>query len=279
MKKNYPVIFEEFINYLRRSNLSESTIKSYGYDIELFFKYMLFRQNAHIENQIDSIDISNFSLDILRNVYYPDIIAFIQYIRTQRNNSASAINRKISCLNTFYHYAAYEKRYVNSNPCKEIKLINISQNNTKEFQLNEYLSFIENISGNHQYRDRAIISILVFSAVKLSELINIKIDDIDFNSNKIYINGLNKRSREIIVKKQCIHFIIEYMNKERTPCNCDYVFISQRKKQISPRTVQHIIKTHSELHNDIIDDKISSETIRKHVSKYLYGNQVKDISD
>jgi integrase/recombinase XerC len=93
-------------------------------------------------------------------------------------------------------------------------------------------------------RDKAMLELIYSSGLRLAELIGINMDDIDFTDRIITVIGKGKKMRSVPVGRHAIKAIQDWLNIRQTMVNQDEValFISNRGKRISPRSVQERLK-------------------------------------
>ena len=161
------------------------------------------------------IKIKEFNIFILLNVKESDIVAFLVYLNFNKDNNPYTRQRKLSAIRRFY------KWLLTTNPTVEIenptkKITNIQ----KVIRLPKYLSLndakrIQTIftiknSKNH-IRNNAIISLFLNSGMRVGELINVKIQDINFNNNSIKIHGKGNKERIVYFSDSCKEKLIGYL--------------------------------------------------------------------
>ena len=161
MEKNNKYL-DEFLDYLKyQKNYSQYTVLSYQNDIEEFLEYV---EREALE---------------FKSVEYSDLRFYLMYLKEEKNDSNSSIDRKLSALRGFYKYLANEK-VVKTNvfslvngPKREKKL-------PRYFEYNE-LEELFNVPDDTPLgqRDLLLLELLYATGVRVSELTNIKIKDID----------------------------------------------------------------------------------------------------
>lgn len=160
------------------------------------------------------------------------------------NNMPRSVNRKLSSLNSFYKYLLREK-LVNFNPTDKV----ISPKTKKrlptfveEKSMVELFRDIDFGSGYIGARDCLILSLFYMTGIRLSELISLKINDVDFNENTIKVLG--KRNKERIIPfgnqlhkemKTFIEFRKDIEPKE------NFLFLTLKGESLYPRLVQRIV--------------------------------------
>ncbi|MPW25804.1 tyrosine-type recombinase/integrase [Alkalibaculum sp. M08DMB] len=267
MDKNTPDILNEYINTLiETGKIRPQTAKAYSYDIVLFLKYLKTRLFTINITHFDSIDIIDVDIQLLSRTSIVDIIAFMNYISNNRNNSEAAKARKLSSIRSFFNYLVNTKRYLDKNPCDNVDVPKKTNKLSQQLELDNALVLVNSIGGKFPLRDKSIILLFVYSGIRLIEIINIKLYDLDLENNHIVINQEGYDDKIVLLNNECKNIIYDYLNNERKNANCDYLFLSQRKSQISKRTIQHLIKSHVDK-NPSIKNRISSQNLRNTIKR------------
>ena len=112
------------------------------------------------------------------------------------------------------------------------------------------LAVTDNEDNRNHERDYAILTVFLNCGLRLSELVGINIQDIDFSENKMNVIGKGNKERTIYLNKACVKAIGEYLAvRPKNGVKPDKLhsdkalFLSERKERISRRTVQHIVYT------------------------------------
>ena len=138
-----------------------------------------------------------------------------------------------------------------TNPAENIETPKLSKRLPKYLNLQESKKLLEtanNTDNRNNLRDFAILTIFLNCGLRLSELVNIDINDIDFSENKMTVIGKGDKERVIYLNKACVDAIKDYLEvrpKEgiKTDKNNskNALFLSERKERIGRRTVQDIV--------------------------------------
>lgn len=255
MEKNI-VNFEKYLNIER--NYSNYTIKNYLIDITEFITYC-----------------NNFNKNYL-NIKYTDIKSYLTHLY-EKKYKATTISRKISALRTFYAFL-YDKNIVDKNVFEYITLPK------KEKRLPKYLSNddideifkIIDISTPLGIRNRLILELLYGSGLRVSELCNIKLSDIDFSNKSIRIIGKGKKERIVYYGEPCKRIIDLYLNGTRDEIlgknNNEYLIIGNKKsnKSLSVRSVELILNNIIE--STSLNKKASPHTLRHTFATHLLND-------
>lgn len=255
MEKNI-VNFEKYLNIER--NYSNYTIKNYLIDITKFITYC-----------------NNFNKNYL-NMKYTDIKSYLTHLYEKKYKSTT-ISRKISALRTFYAFL-YDKNIVDKNVFEYITLPK------KEKRLPKYLSNddideifkIIDISTPLGIRNRLILELLYGSGLRVSELCNIKLSDIDFSNKSIRIIGKRKKERIVYYGEPCKRIIDLYLNGTRDEIlgknKNEYLIIGNKKsnKSLSVRSVELILNNIIE--STSLNKKASPHTLRHTFATHLLND-------
>ena len=181
-------IIKEYLDYLKyNKNYSDKTIKNYELDLIDYFKFL-------------ESECLNY-----KEVMYEDLRYLFSHYE-KLNLSNKSIRRHISSIKGFYKYLC-QFEIINNNPFIYVSLPK------KETKLPRYLTYQElleifnnlEIKTNYDLRDRLILELMYATGIRVSELVNIKISDIDFSNQSIRILGKGSKERIVyyndVVKK------------------------------------------------------------------------------
>ena len=199
---------DKYLAYLLyQKNYSSNTITGYREDL-LFFK--------------DFLEVNNY--DFLK-VTYEIIIEFYNYMDKEKY-SKSTISRKVSTLRSFYKYLT-RNNYLKMNPFSLTKGPKKAKLLPKFLYYNELEELfnscnLNNLSGT---RNRLILEILYATGIRVGELENIKLNDINFTDNSLKVLGKGSKERIVYFGEYAREILDKYL-KFRTD-NCEYLFINK----------------------------------------------------
>ncbi len=244
--KTLPPSVIEFLNYMSViKNKSELTVLEYASDLRLFFKFLLiYRNKVDVSDNFDSIDISSIGLDLIETVSIQDAYAFLSYCRTERKNDAASRARKASALRAYFKYMSVNTKQIEDNPMQELESPKMKKALPKYLTLEESINLLNSIDGKFKERDYCIICLFLNCGLRLSELVGLDYGDIR-SDNSMRITGKGNKERIVYLNDMCISSIKEYMKVRPVDGVKDKnaLFLSSRLSRISPKTVQHIVKT------------------------------------
>ena len=238
-----------FLDYLQiDKNYSKNTIASYKNDLIKFYDYI-------------NKDIKNVSKN--------DIEKYIQYLNKEGYNDHS-INRSLSCLKSLYKFLVISK-IINYDVAKEVDAPKQRKSLPKvltEDDINKLLDI--KLNTPFDYRNKAMLEMMYATGMRVSELINVKVFDIDFESDLIRVFGKGSKERVVPLGDYAIYYIKKYYDEFRgfflIKGENDYLFLNNHglpmtrqgffkiikilaeeqgiKKDFSPHTLRHSFATH-----------------------------------
>ena len=195
-------IIENFVSTkVLDKGITSNTITAYKKDLNLFTNWCL-------NNQISLIEVQK-----------KDINLYIHFLKEQNLNSSS-INRKLSVIKSFYDYL-YQINLINLNELKTIVTQKLEKNLPKLLSEKEILHlidkskemYVENPSKNISYlRIQVILEILYSTGLRISELLNIKINQVANIKDKLYINGKGNKQRLVIFNKNALDLLKNWIS-------------------------------------------------------------------
>lgn len=232
--------------------------------IDDFLEYLLVvkkhSDNTIINYRVDILEFFNYNGENI-NINKEDINKYLMHLY-DTNVSKSSIARKLSSLRTFYDYLL-KKNIININYFKMFK------NPKKERNLPKYVReddidkmfLVPNTRTWIGERNLLIIRMLYATGVRISELVNIKINDININDRTIKILGKGSKERIVVFGYNTKNILEEYLNRGRRKVdyhNSNYLFLNKDGNRLSTRYIRKIL-----------DDIIYKASIEMHVSPHM----------
>jgi len=220
-----------FINYIaNEKRYSPNTLVAYERDLFLFKKYL------SEEFEIDNPNMAN--QEMIRSWMVSMIDSGIM---------ASTVNRKISTLNSYYNYLL-KMQILNRNPAKNISSVKTPNPLPVYFdkeQLNTYFNKSIDIDDFTKLRNKLVIDLLYSTGMRRSELMALKIKDIDISDNSIKVHGKRNKQRLIPLSDKHVSSIIRYieiMKKQFGHLN-DYLIVTDKGLKAYPKLIYRIVNT------------------------------------
>jgi integrase/recombinase XerD len=246
---------KEYLTILRfEKNLSDNTIDSYQNDIKSFLSFC------------NSINITD-----LNEIKFSDVAKYFDQQRTEGKDSSTSA-RYMSSIKGFFGYLQ-DNNYIEINPTDKLLSVKKSRKLPSILSFEEIEKVLNAPDTNNlaSLRDKAILELFYSSGLRVSELLNLKINDLFFNEEVIRVIGKGSKERMVPVGSSAAKWINEYLIKarpsfEKKSKSENYVFLNKRglklsrmgvwkivnkysmeagiKKEIHPHTFRHSFATH-----------------------------------
>jgi site-specific recombinase XerD len=261
--------FDDFLLELQTRNLSEETLYNYERDLKVFENFLK-EINTPFE-KIDKKTILNYKAYLTsRDRKTP------KSLLAKKKLASFSINRMLSSLRSYLKFLI-DLDYPISLPPNAIKLIKTENKLPQVGELEDIKKILEApfyFEKNKvvALRNRAILETFFSTGARISELINIKISDIDKNG-RIFIRGKGKKERFVYLTPRAQKYIKEYL-KIRGKNNSPYLFLPYRgkninlkDKKISPNYLEERLKKYRELLG--LNIPITPHGLRRAFATYL----------
>jgi integrase/recombinase XerC/integrase/recombinase XerD len=229
---------KSYRNYLRMRNYSPRTLNSYEQVLRHFAYYVWLRRHTDVTKLVIYWkDFENARLDTDVEVTPIIITDFLSFVSTTQTYKPKTFHRIISTLSSFYRFL-YTQGAVTTNPLTGIDRPRIKQQEVKYLKHNQVLRLLDSIED---LRDKLIVRTIYATGVRVSELCNMNIEDIDFDEHTIRIRGKGDKIRTVFVDDDTLADILKFIGTRIV----GPVFVGQQGKNISSRAIQHIFKNYA----------------------------------
>ena len=215
-------IIDEYIEYLEKiKGYSKNTITSYKTDIKKYFEYI----NTNNKN-------------------YYEIEKYVQSL-SKSKYAKSTVNRKIVSISSFFNWCINQKK-LNIKDIKQIKNIKTERKLPTILTSNYINNLLDTIptSTSKEIRDRTIIEILYSSGLRVSELTNLKVNDLK-NNKSLKVLGKGNKTRILPMTDKSYNYMNLWLSKYRSEYKNEksgnYIFLGVRGGKISDREIQRIV--------------------------------------
>ena len=186
----------------------------------------------------------------------------------KNKEKSSSVRRKISTLKSFYKFL-YTNNYMDKKdyPLTRIVYPKAEKRLPKFIYYNDLLEIIHESSlDKDSTRDKLIIEMLYATGVRVSELINIKLSDIDFDNKRIVVCGKGNKERIVYYGDYASEALYEYL-ETHPKRNHNYLFMNSRGGKITDRGIRYII--------DNIMKRLSVKThVTPHVLRHTFATDM-----
>ena len=218
---------DDFINYLEyERNYSNNTIIAYKNNI------------LQLINYLDSININD-----IKSVKYETIRGYLSYLHENKYKSKS-ISRMISSMRSFFKYLKVEN-IITNNPMTLISNPKLEKKLPKYLTINEIekILSVPDMNDKVGIRDAFILELLYVTGIRVSELVNIKLNDIESSENRIKIFGKGNKERYVLYGSRCSNLLKKYLSVRNSFLKfpSEYLLLSKTGRKINTREIRNII--------------------------------------
>lgn len=242
--------------------------------VHKFINYLQIEKNASghtVTNyKIDLRDLSESIKDKpVEQVTHLDVRLFLARMK-EKNFSKSSIARKIACLRSFFKFL-YKEGYIKTNPAASLLTPKIDKKLPLFLSADDAARLLESpdTSSDMGLRDRAILETLYSTGVRVSELVGLDKEDIDFISGVLKVRGKGKKERLAPIGDKALRAIKAYFEKigvsdinEKKP-----VFLNKSKRRVSDRAVRRIVDKY--IHKTSLNENISPHSLRHSFATHM----------
>ena len=276
--REYPPIFREFANYkLAIQNRSKLTVEEYLLDLDQFFRYYLCKKSAKKvtpeafeEQTLDAVD-----LQLCGEITAYDIVEFVGWEASNRDNKPAARARKLSAIRSFYKFLTSTKHYLKDNPARDVEGPRVKQALPKFLSLDESILLLDTIKGDTQSktvkRDYCMITLFLNCGMRLSELVGISLGDIDPELRSMRVIGKGNKERMIYLNDACKLAIADWLKARATKeiKEKNALFVSSRGTRISKQMVQTVVYKYLDMAG-LGNRKLSTHKLRHTAATLMY---------
>jgi integrase/recombinase XerD len=231
---------DEFLTYLSgEKGCSENTIAAYRVDLNQFNEYLRRRYGGY-EDALWS------------RVQKHDIISYIMYLKGDREYAAATSARKVAAIRSFFHFLVAEG-FIRDDPTATLDSLRVKKHLPKPMsveQVDSLLSGPAELSTPKGLRDQAILELLYATGMRVSELVSLRVDDVDLASASVRCWGKGSKERVIPIHQQAVSSLRDYLDRGRVHFVKDAdektLFLNMRGKALTRQGLWLIFKEYVE---------------------------------
>jgi site-specific recombinase XerD len=233
-----------FLRALEGQNFSPKTLRAYGDDLTQFLKFVE-------KNRVDWDSPMRFDR--------ADIEGFMQYLAAQRRTGVTRV-RKLAAIRKFFTFLE-ENKIIAANPANAVKGARREEKEPNILFKEQYKALLYEASDN--IRDYAIIQTFLQTGIRLSELVNLKLEDVDLEHRILTVRqGKGKKDRQIPLVDEAIKALRNYLRYRNTELivDDDTFFLAKNGTSMNVSTVKYLVAKYVKKAG--IRKKVSVHTLR-----------------
>lgn len=256
---------DDFLQHLKyERNLSEHTLRNYASDLEQFYDHLAPPVKEAPRRHVNIRDIDHLTIREFMATLY------------EKNKKKSSIHRKIATIRTFFRFLCREG-VLEVNPARLVSSPRVDRKLPNHLTIPEAIRFIETpdtetVLGK---RDRAMLELLYASGVRVSELVNLNLTDIDYENQTSRVKGKGRKERMVPFGEHAKKALEDYLSVrgellvEADPDKIDplAMFMNYQGTRITPRSVGRMIDKYVKMCADI--HHISPHSLRHSFATHM----------
>ena len=276
-----PPVIRDFLTYNETiRGKSSRSVEGYFLDLQTFFRYILLvRGLVQKDTEFEKITIEKVDIELIKTITVSDLYAFLVFCKEERQNGAASRARKTSTLRIFFKYLSVQTHQLDNNPAEMLETPKVKQSLPKHLTLEDSLELLNSVEGPYKERDYCILTLFLNCGLRLAELCALNLSSIS-GDGTLTVVGKGNKERMVYLNSACLDAISKYLpvrHNEGVPASDkNALFISRNKRRISPKTVQHIVKTYLEK-SGLGDMGYSTHKLRHTAATLMYQHGNVDI--
>ena len=240
---------QDYMNYLSlERQLSPNTIDGYKRDLEDFYKFV------------------NKSY---RVIFKEDIIKYIEYLN--KKVGPKTINRHIVSIKNYFKYLE-RNNLIKNNPMTDITGLKTPKKMPRVLSVEDVDKLLDiELKDAYDYRNKAMLELMYSSGLRVSELLNLTLNNIDFDMNLVRIFGKGSKERIVPMSDIATKYLFEYINLYRNTLIKnkvnDIIFLNSRGNKLSRQGFFKILK-------EIALEKGINKEISPHVLRHSFATHL-----
>ena len=232
----------------QQRNYSDRTVTAYSHDVERFIEF--FREDPADANA-------------------QDILRFTAHLKRQGLGNSS-ISRCLSAVRSFYNFLLTQGE-VPANPAAATVGPRIKRRLPKVLDTDQAAQLLNvTVSDRHSLRDKVLLELFYGSGLRLSELANLKLTDLDMAQGMVQVLGKGGKERRVPLGRQCVSALRQWTETLESQGN-GWLFPGRNGKNISPRTIQNRLKK-------IAAVQLGDNSLHPHMLRHTYATHMLESS-
>lgn len=201
-----------------------------------------------------------------------DIQAYCSYLQHTKNHVPATVNRRLQALRKFYDFAI-EQGWSSANPASDVQLLSeVVSDRSRGLTSDDVSRLLDVVQQSHARqadRDWAIFQVLLYAGLKLGELTQLRLVDLQLDTappSLCVCNHPNESGRIVPLKGEVCDALRAYLPKRQSAPGVDYVFVNRDGNPLSTRTVQRLLHHYARA---AALDNLTTQSLR-----YVYATMV-----
>jgi site-specific recombinase XerD len=260
MATNFIELIQQFEQCLRvERNLSERTRRAYLYDLTRFQEFTIVLHGR-------MPPLAAIKTDVLRE--------YLNHLQLERGCKSTTLARVIASLRAFFDFAL-TRGAIEASPAAQLHTPKQPKKLPIYLVPQELARLLEAPDAEKRagLRDRAILTTLAFTGVRLSEIVGINVRDVDLNNRTVRVFGKGSKERIVPLNELVMEAINDYVGVRDAVSDEKAFFLSRFGRRLTGRSVENIVRKYA-LRAGIFKDGMSPHKLRHTFATLLHANDV-----
>ena len=251
MEKRYlaecPEVLRAYLGYMETiKGRSANTVNGYFIDLRTFFRFLLIQRGICKDDPDHLPDISLVDIALLKTVTLNDLFEFMNFTKSERDNSNVTRARKVSSLRRFFHYLSEITHQLDHNPAKNLSSPKLPARMPKYLTYDQSVQLLRLANqGRYPERDFCILTLLLNCGLRRAEVVGLNRTDVR-DDNTLRVIGKGNKERILYLNQACQEALAAYLPKRPLEGTKDKkaLFYGHTKDRISLQGVHYIVKNY-----------------------------------
>ncbi len=255
---------EVCFDFMRAIDATTQPLTRYAYasDLKLFFGFLTDEMPKFSGKPVAALDVSDLAKVTSRDIYmYLDYLTLYFKHDAQITNAELGKMRKLSSLRSFYKFL-YKNGYIDADPASLVDMPKRHQKPIIRLEIDEVARMLDLVESGEKLSDRqkkynehtrlrdlAILTLFLGTGIRVSELVGINVDDVDFSINGFLVTRKGGNQAILYFPDEVAGVLKDYLKLRRTltpqPGHEEALFLSLQNRRISVRAVQVMVKKYA----------------------------------
>lgn len=252
-------ILNDFIKYLSsEKQMAQKSLEAYKRDVREFAEMIREKQNLSLKEASNT-----------------EVVAYLLKLKNE-GKSAATVNRKIASLRSFYNYMTAQK-YISDNPTENIKSPKIERKHIEYLTIEEIETLLNQPDSSMKgLRDRAILELLYATGIRVSEMVEMNVEDVNLRMGFVTCTGEYGKARIIPMGRPSRAAAEEYIYEVRSKFIREdnhqekALFVNYSGNRLTRQGLWKLLKEYAKLAG--IDNRLTPQTLRNSFAVHMIQN-------
>ena len=247
---------DDYLNYLLlEKRLANNTRESYEFDLKCFYNYFSNREVTSLNER--------------------DLVNYLKYLKEDKKLSSKSIERHLTTIRNFFKYLV-KSNIIKYDISKNIDNLKLEKHLPTILSIDEVDNLLDiSLNNPFNYRTKAMLELIYGSGLRISELVNLSLNDIDLYNSTILIHGKGNKERIVPLGEYAQKYLVLYLDNrkyllKKKNGNPSQLFLNNHGQAITRNGFNYLLN--NILKEKGIDKKITPHTLRHSFATHMLNN-------